>query len=230
MTEAPHILVIDDDARLRVLLKDFLSTKGYRVTAVASAMAASKMIAGLAFDAIVLDVMMPGENGLSFVKRLRNKVMPLPVLMLSAMAESADRISGLESGSDDYLVKPFEPQELLLRLQSLLRRSQTIAMEMTKINFGPFSFEIKLGELVKSGKIVKLTSSERDILRLLVRASGKVVSRDALAGGESLDATRKVDVQINRLRQKIEDDPGMPRYLQTVRGQGYALLTDRIDA
>lgn len=229
MSERPHILVVDDDARLRVLLKDFLSSKGYRVTAAPSALAANTMMSGLSFDAMVLDVMMPGESGLAFIKRLRGNAVSLPVLMLSALAESGDRISGLESGSDDYLAKPFEPQELLLRLQSLLRRSQAMVAEYQRVSFGPFTFEIRLGELLKSGKAVKLTTSEKDILRLLVRASGKVVSRDELAGGESLDATRKVDVQINRLRQKIEDEPSMPRYLQTVRGQGYALLTGRAD-
>ena len=229
MSERPHILVVDDDARLRGLLKDFLSSKGYRVTAAPSAKAASTMLDGLSFDAMVLDVMMPGETGLAFIRRLRSKQMPIPVLMLSALAESGDRISGFESGSDDYLAKPFEPQELLLRLQSLLRRSTTLVAESKTVNFGPFGFEIQMGELLKSGKVVKLTTSERDILRLLVKASGKAVSRDDLAGGESLDATRKVDVQINRLRQKIEDDPSVPRYLQTVRGQGYALLTGRTD-
>ena len=229
MADNPHILGVDDDARLRVLLKDFLSSKGYRVTTAPSALAANTMMGGLSFDAMVLDVMMPGESGLAFVKRLRGNAVPIPVLMLSALAESGDRISGLESGSDDYLTKPFEPQELLLRLQSLLRRSQAVVAQTQNVSFGPFSFEIQLGELLKSGKVVKLTTSEKDILRLLIKASGKVVSRDDLAGGESPDATRKVDVQINRLRQKIEDDPSMPRYLQTVRGQGYALLTGRVD-
>lgn len=224
MAEPPHILVVDDDARLRGLLKEFLTAKGYRVTAAPSATAASAMMHGLAFDAMVLDVMMPGENGLAFIKRLRASEKRLPVLMLSALAESSDRIGGLESGSDDYLAKPFEPQELLLRLQNLLRRTQKVIAQVASVSFGPFTFEVQLGELLKSGKVVKLTTSERDILRLLVKASGKAVSRDDLAGGESVDATRKVDVQINRLRQKIEDDPAMPRYLQTVRGQGYALM------
>ena len=187
------------------------------------------MMSGLSFDAMVLDVMMPGESGLAFIERLRSKALLMPVLMLSALAESDDRISGLESGSDDYLTKPFEPQELLLRLESLIRRSQAVVAQAQSVRFGPFAFEIHLGELLKSGKVVKLTTSEKDILRLLIRASGKVVSRDDLAGGESPEATRKVDVQINRLRQKIEDDPGLPRYLQTVRGQGYALLTGRVD-
>lgn len=224
MGEPPHILVVDDDARLRGLLKEFLTAKGYRVTAAPSAAAASAVMHGLAFDAMVLDVMMPGENGLAFIKRVRGSETRLPVLMLSALAESGDRINGLESGSDDYLAKPFEPQELLLRLQNLLRRTQKVMAQVASVSFGPFTFEVQLGELLKSGKVVKLTTSERDILRLLVKASGKAVSRDDLAGGESVDATRKVDVQINRLRQKIEDDPAMPRYLQTVRGQGYALL------
>ena len=227
MAEHPHILVVDDDARLRGLLKDFLSGKGYRVTAAPSAAAARKVMDGLSFDAIVLDVMMPGETGLAFVERLRSEAGQIPVLMLSALAESGDRIAGLSSGSDDYLTKPFEPQELLLRLQSLLRRSRAAIAEAQNIAFGPFTFEVQLGELRKSGDIVKLTTAEKDMLRVLVKASGKAVARDDLAGGESLDATRKVDVQINRLRQKIEDDPSAPRFLQTVRGQGYALMTGR---
>ena len=227
MAEHPHILVVDDDARLRGLLKDFLSGKGYRVTAAPSAAAARKVMDGLSFDALVLDVMMPGETGLAFVERLRSEAGQIPVLMLSALAESGDRITGLSSGSDDYLTKPFEPQELLLRLQSLLRRSRAAIAEAQSVAFGPFTFEIQLGELRKSGDIVKLTTAEKDMLRVLVKASGKAVARDDLAGGESLDATRKVDVQINRLRQKIEDDPSAPRFLQTVRGQGYALMTGR---
>ena len=227
MAEHPHILVVDDDARLRGLLKDFLSGKGYRVTAAPSAAAARKVMDGLSFDALVLDVMMPGETGLAFVERLRSEAGQIPVLMLSALAESGDRIAGLSSGSDDYLTKPFEPQELLLRLQSLLRRSRAAIAEAQNIAFGPFTFEVQLGELRKSGDIVKLTTAEKDMLRVLVNASGKAVARDDLAGGESLDATRKVDVQINRLRQKIEDDPSAPRFLQTVRGQGYALMTGR---
>lgn len=227
MAEVAHILVIDDDARLRGLLRDFLSREGYRVTTAASAAAARKVMDGLSFDAIVLDVMMPGETGLAFVERLRRELGDLPVLMLSALAESGDRIAGLTMGSDDYLTKPFEPQELLLRLQSLLRRSRAAIAEAQSIAFGPFTFELRLGELRKSGEVVKLTTAEKDMLRVLVKASGKAVARDGLAGGESLDATRKVDVQINRLRQKIEDDPSAPRFLQTVRGQGYALLTGR---
>ena len=227
MAEAAHILVVDDDARLRGLLKNFLIGKGYRVTAAPSAAAARKVMDGLSFDAMVLDVMMPGETGLAFVERLRREAGQIPVLMLSALAESGDRIAGLSSGSDDYLTKPFEPQELLLRLQSLLRRSRAAIAEAQSVAFGPFTFEVQLGELRKSGEIVKLTTAEKDMLRVLVKATGKAVARDDLAGGESLDATRKVDVQINRLRQKIEDDPSAPRFLQTVRGQGYALMTGR---
>ena len=227
MAEHPHILVVDDDARLRGLLKDFLSGKGYRVTAAPSAAAARKVMDGLSFDAIVLDVMMPGETGIAFVERLRSETGQIPVLMLSALADSGDRIAGLSSGSDDYLTKPFEPQELLLRLQSLLRRSRAAIADAQNIAFGPFTFEVQLGELRKSGDVVRLTTAEKDMLRVLVKASGQAVARDDLAGGASLDATRKVDVQINRLRQKIEDDPSAPRFLQTVRGQGYALMTGR---
>lgn len=224
MAERPHIMVVDDDARLRALLKDFLVGEGYRVTAAPSAAAAGQMMQGLSFDALILDVMMPGENGLSFLKRLRESAREVPVLMLSALSGPQDRIAGLSTGGDDYLSKPFEPEELLLRLQKLLRRAAKGAADAVEAAFGPYVFNLRLGELKKQNEIIKLTSGERDILRLLVEAGGNAVSRDLLAGGQSAEATRKVDVQINRLRQKIEDEPSAPRFLQTIRGRGYALV------
>jgi two-component system, OmpR family, phosphate regulon response regulator OmpR len=224
MAEAAHILVIDDDARLRTLLKNFLTGHGFRVTAAASAMAAREMMHGLAFDALVLDVMMPGESGLAFLKALRSTKADVPVLMLSARSDAQDRIAGLAQGSDDYLAKPFEPQELLLRLGSLLRRSAAPALAVEEIVFGPFTFNLALGELRRGDEVVRLTSGEKDMLRKLAKADGQAVSRDALSAGGGVDATRKVDVQINRLRQKIELDPSAPRFLQTLRGQGYALV------
>ena len=224
VVEQPHIMVIDDDALLRGLLQNFLSREGYRVTAAASATAARQLMDGLAFDALVVDVMMPGGTGLSFVKSLRDQAGQVPVLMLSALAETSDRIAGLSSGSDDYLAKPFEPQELLLRLKSLLRRAGPRDAGPDGVAFGPFNFHIASGELRRLDEAVHLTTREREILRLLAKAGGAALSRVALAGGDSVDATRKIDVQINRLRQKIEVDPTQPRYLQTLRGQGYALM------
>ncbi len=225
MADAPHILVVDDDARLRGLLKNFLNGHGFRVTTAASANAARAMMANLVFDALVLDVMMPGESGLVFIKSLRDKKASVPVLMLSARAETQDRIAGLEHGSDDYLVKPFEPQELLLRLNSLIRRTISVVEPREEFSFGPFSFNAALGELRRGEELVRLTSGERDMLRKLAKAGGQAVSRDDLSGGGGIEATRKVDVQINRLRQKIEADPSSPRFLQTLRGQGYALVS-----
>lgn len=227
MAELPHILVVDDDARLRGLLKTFLGENGYRVSVAASAANARSMMEGLSFDALVLDVMMPGESGIAFLKTLRGKTAGLPVLMLSALSDSQDRIAGLASGSDDYLAKPFEPQELLLRLQNLVKRSHTDLPQKAEMAFGPFVFDMQLAELRKHDVVVKLTSTEREILRALALADGQAVSRDVLAGGSAVEATRKVDVQINRLRQKLEDDPSSPRYLQTLRGQGYALIAGR---
>ena len=225
MAELGHILVIDDDARLRSLLKSYLSGHGFRVTVAASASAARNVMAGMAFDALVLDVMMPGEMGLAFLKNLRDAQSTVPVLVLSARAEAQDRIAGLSQGSDDYLTKPFEPQELLLRLNSLIRRNMLAPPANDHVTFGAFSFNFALGELRRGEETVRLTSGEKDMLRKLAKADGQAVSRDDLSGGGGLEATRKVDVQINRLRQKIESDPSDPRFLQTLRGQGYALVT-----
>ena len=225
MADTAHILVIDDDARLRSLLKNYLSGHGFRVTVAASASAARLILDGLAFDALVLDVMMPGENGLAFLRALREAKSLVPVLMLSARAETQDRIAGLAQGSDDYLAKPFEPQELLLRLNSLIRRAIPATEINESVSFGHFNFNFALGELLHGDKSVRLTSGEKDMLRKLAKAGGEAVSRDALSNGGGIVATRKVDVQINRLRQKIEADPSAPRFLQTLRGQGYALVT-----
>jgi two-component system, OmpR family, phosphate regulon response regulator OmpR len=223
MDDAPHILVVDDDARLRMLLQNYLAANGFRVSVAASALLARQMMQGLSFDACILDVMMPGETGLTFVKSLRGAAKDIPVLMISALSESADRISGLSSGSDDYLPKPFEPEELLLRLRNLLRRSNAAKPRDEAVRFGLFEFDVQLGELRKADLVLRLTTVERDILRILVKSNGQVVSRLALTQDSAEIATRKVDVQINRLRQKIENDPTNPRYLQTVRGVGYVL-------
>lgn len=226
MSDAPHVLVVDDDRRIRDLLSTYLGKHGYRVTRAATAAEARKALAGLSYDALVLDVMMPGENGLSLAKGLREDGMTVPMLMLSALSDSKDRINGLSAGSDDYLVKPFEPEELLLRLQSLLRRVKPPVATAREIRFGECSFIVDAGELRKLGNVVHLTSRERDILRILGRSAGRTVSRAELAVQEMDEGARAIDVQITRIRQKIEDDPSMPVYLQTVRGQGYCLQAE----
>jgi two-component system, OmpR family, phosphate regulon response regulator OmpR len=226
MTEAPHVLVIDDDRRLRDLLSTYLGNHGYRVTRAANTVEARKAMGGLAYDALVLDVMMPGENGISFAKNLREQGDATPMLMLSALSESRDRINGLSAGSDDYLVKPFEPEELLLRLQNLLRRAAPASVAAKEIRFGECSFNIETGELRKQGGPVHLTSRERDIMRILGKAAGQTVTRLDLSVQGLDEGARAIDVQITRIRQKIEDDPSQPLHLQTVRGQGYCLQAE----
>lgn len=225
-TDKPHILVVDDDTRLRELLKSFLSRNGFRVTAASSANEARQRLQGLDFDLIVLDVMMPGQTGLEFAGELR-RTDDVPILMLTAMGEPKDRIAGLEKGVDDYLGKPFEPRELLLRIQSVLRRGrQPESATIDKVaRFGPFQFDSELGELTQKGKRVPLTDAEIALLRVLTSRMGQVLSREALCKAVGSEVNeRAIDVQVTRLRRKIEPDPGFPRYLRTVRGQGYRLV------
>jgi two-component system, OmpR family, phosphate regulon response regulator OmpR len=226
LSDKPHILVVDDDTRIRELLRSYLVENGYFISLAANAAEAREKLRGLIFDVIILDVMMPGETGLSLAASLRAEGGGVPILMLSALAEVTDRIAGLTSGVDDYLSKPFEPQELLLRLQSLLRRAGPKLEIQREVYFGDCTFHVQHGELLRAGDSVRLTSREKDIMRLLVQKVGQPLSRLQLAqtGGE--DSARSVDVQINRLRQKIEADPANPKYLQTVRGAGYALFLD----
>jgi two-component system phosphate regulon response regulator OmpR len=230
--EAPHVLVVDDDRRLRDLLARFLSERGYRVTTAVNAADAEARMAHLVFDALVLDVMMPGENGFDFARRLRTHS-AMPILMLTARAAADDRIAGLEIGVDDYLPKPFDPRELLLRLGNILRRApaaQAAADAMARpeaVRFGPFVYRLERGELRRGEENVKLTERERDILTTLAGRAGEPVPREALAGQGEAFNDRTVDVQINRLRRKIEADPSDPVFLQTVRGVGYRLVVDR---
>ncbi|HKH33474.1 MAG TPA: response regulator [Beijerinckiaceae bacterium] len=227
---APHVLVVDDDRRLRQLLARFLSENGYRVTTAASAAEARAKGEALVFDAIVLDVMMPGETGFDYARRLRVDSR-VPILMLTARANSEDRVAGLEIGADDYLPKPFEPRELVLRLGNILRRSAASEAAPAQaapeaIRFGPFLFRLERGELRRDDEIIRITEREREILSILGHRAGGNVPREELAGGANGANERTVDVQINRLRRKIEVDPANPVYLQTVRGVGYRLLTD----
>ena len=226
MDEASHILLVDDDRRIRKLLQTYLQDNGFRVTVAANAAEARDKMRGLVFDLMVLDIMMPGESGLELTKALRTDQILVPVLMLSALADATDRITGLETGSDDYLAKPFEPRELLLRIRGLLRRQETAPPPRSDVTFGGFSFNVQRGELRKGSDLVRLTTREKDFLRLLVMRAGEPVARGELSPAASEEGVRSVDVQINRLRQKIEEDPSNPVYLQTVRGAGYVLHVD----
>jgi len=220
--DATHILVVDDDDRLRDLLKRYLSECGYRVSVAANAEEARASLGGLEFDLIVMDLMMPGETGLELTEDLR-RTNDVPILLLTAMGEASDRISGLEVGADDYLPKPFEPRELALRIEAILRRAKASGRSLKIVEFGDCSFDIERGELLRNGGIIRLTSNEVELLRTFSRNPGMTIDRDDLttqSGGNSL---RAVDVQINRLRRKIEPDPKEPRYLQTVWGRGYVL-------
>lgn len=219
---APHILVVDDDQRIRDLLARFLQENGFRVTTAEHAGAARANMRGLAFDMLVLDVMMPGETGFEFAEVLRENH-DIPILMLTARAEPDHRIQGLEIGVDDYLAKPFEPRELLLRIQNILNRNRRPAGAQDLIRMGDFTFHIGRGELKHGDETVRLTERERDLLRQFAERPGTPISRLDLAKQGTDGSERAVDVQINRLRRKIEADPGNPVYLQTVRGKGYIL-------
>jgi two-component system phosphate regulon response regulator OmpR len=226
MEDLPHILVIDDDRRIRELLQSYLSENGFRVTLAPNAKAAREAMRGLAFDLLILDVMMPGETGRAFAESLRGNGTQVPILMLSALSDTEDRIAGLTAGSDDYLPKPFEPRELLLRAQNLLRRVATTAESRSEARFGECLFNMARGELRRNGEVIKLTTRERELMRILVQRAGQPVPRSELSGDGGEENARTVDVQINRLRQKIEEDPSNPIYLQTVRGTGYTLHVD----
>jgi two-component system phosphate regulon response regulator OmpR len=227
MEDRPHILVVDDDTRLRELLRKYLAERGYVVATATDAADARATLAGLAFDLIVLDVMMPGEDGLSLTRWLRENGGP-PILLLTAMGEVDDRIRGLESGADDYLAKPFEPRELLLRIASILRRLPKPEPEVAaELGLGAFVWDLGRSELRRGDEVVRLTTAETQLMDILAEAAANAVSRDDLAARTGSAANpRAVDVQVTRLRKKLEDDPRNPRYLQTVRGQGYLLRPD----
>ena len=223
---APHLLVIDDDNRIRSLLSRYLAEHGYRVTAAANALEARQRLAALAFDLLVVDVMMPGESGVDLARSLREDS-EVPILMLTARSETENRIAGLEAGADDYMPKPFEPRELLLRINSILRRALKAPQRLIEqVRFGPFSFHLEAEELRRNGEVVALTDRERQMMRIFASSPGETVPRDALLADAGSAGERTVDVQINRLRRKIEDDPANPLYLQTVRGVGYRLVTE----
>ena len=227
-----HLLIVDDDERIRVLLQKFLIRNGFLVSVARDAAHARRILSGLDFDLLVLDVMMPGEDGVSLTRHIRES-RATPILLLTAKSETDDRIAGLEAGADDYLAKPFEPKELLLRINAILRRmpgTQAEAMKPKLLNLGPIRYDIEKGEMWRGEDPVRLTATESQLMRLFARAPGEALSRSQLVEDLGRDRSqsqeRAVDVQITRLRRKIEDDPKQPRYLQTVRGAGYMLSPD----
>jgi two-component system, OmpR family, phosphate regulon response regulator OmpR len=223
--DAPHLLVVDDDRRIRDLLSRFLASEGYRVTTAETAADARAKLIGLSFDLLILDVMMPGESGFDFAQALRD-TSSVPILMLTARDAAESRIKGLEIGADDYLAKPFEPRELSLRIANILKRARpTAAPAVESVCFGPFIYHLARGELRKGDDVIRLTDREREMLRVLATTPGETVPRMALAGSGGTVNERAVDVQINRLRRKIEINPADPLYVQTVRGVGYRLVT-----
>ncbi len=231
MENAAHILVVDDDTRIRELLSIYLRRKGFLVTAAASAAEAREKLARLAFDLVVLDIMMPGEDGLSLTRSLRSAGMDVPILLLTARDQPRERVEGLAAGADDYMVKPFEPEELLFRINGLLARRRAVApiVRRTLLAFGDCLFDPETGELRRGGEVVALTGREREILGKLAAGAGRPVPRERLLPPGSTDNPRTVDVQINRLRRKIEADPARPQHLKTVRGEGYVLMATPVD-
>lgn len=223
----PHILVVDDDERLRQLLSQFLTENGFLVTTAVDAAAARDILKYFSYDLFIFDVMMPHEDGMTLTRSLRKEGLFTPVLLLTALGETESRISGFEAGADDYLPKPFEPRELLLRISAILRRTAKAAQEETEIRLGRWLLDLERGELIDKEERLPLTQVEYTLTKALASRPGEVISREELAALCNIDAAeRTIDVQINRLRKKVEEDPKMPRYIQTVRGKGYVLWTD----
>ncbi len=226
-----HLLIVDDDERIRGLLQKYLIRHGFWVSSARDAAHARSLLSGLEFDLIILDVMMPGENGISLTKALRS-TLETPILLLTAKSETEDRIAGFEAGADDYLAKPFEPKELLLRINAILRRVPQVAADTGPkfLHLGPARYDVERGELWHGETLVRLTATENQLMRIFAATPGEAVSRtdlvDQLGRAEGQAQDRAVDVQITRLRRKIETDPKQPRYLQTVRGAGYMLAPD----
>ena len=225
MTER-HLLVVDDDDRIRDLLGEYLGRSGFRVSVARDAAAARRLLGGVHFDLLIVDVMMPGEDGFSLTRWLRERGEAAPVLMLTARDAPDDRITGLSLGADDYLAKPFEPRELLLRIEAILRRVAAPPPASAEIRLGGRRFDPARNELAGDGAAVRLTDAETRLLSTLASRANVAVDRDVLAGDASDGAGRAVDIQVTRLRRKIEADPANPRYLRTVRGRGYMLTPD----
>jgi len=224
--DAAHLLVVDDDRRIRDLLHRYLMEQGFRVTVAGDAAEARRRLEGIEFDIIILDVMMPGETGISLTQSMREK-RAIPIILLTARAEAESRIAGLEAGADDYLPKPFDPRELVLRINNILRRNSNPEVpKIDQIMFGPFTFSIARKELRRAAETIRLTDREQEIMLLFALRAGDTIPRHELIGDDAEVGERTIDVQINRLRRKIEDDPANPVYLQTVRGIGYRLSID----
>lgn len=227
----PHLLIVDDDERIRVLLQKFLVRNGFLVTAAREAEHARRILAGLDFDLMILDVMMPGEDGVSLCKWIRESS-TTPVMLLTAKGETESRIKGLEAGADDYLAKPFEPKELLLRINAILRRAPPEEADTVPkvLNLGPIRYDLERGEMWQGEDLVRLTATEMQLMKIFSAQPGEAISRAQLVEDLGRDRgqaqERAVDVQITRLRRKIEQNPKQPRYLQTVRGAGYMLAPD----
>ena len=222
---AAHILIVDDDQFIRDRLARYLFENGFRVSTAQDAARARASMRGLAFDVVILDVMMPGENGLHLARDLKT-ISNIPICLMTARAEPEHRIEGLETGVDDFISKPFEPRELLLRLRNIVRRGRDPSGPREEIKMGDYVFHVARGELKRAAESVKLTERERDLLRLFAQRPGVPIGRHELAGDDSTGNERAIDVQINRLRRKIEIDPANPLYLQTVRGKGYIFHPD----
>lgn len=224
--DAPHLLVIDDDTRIRTLLKQYLTENGYRVSVAGNADEARRKLVGLDFDLLIVDVMMPGESGVDLTRSLREQ-RSVPILMLTALSETDSRIAGLEAGADDYLPKPFDPRELILRINNILRRGGPQSTpKVEQIVFGPYTFQIAKRELKRGGEPLKLTDREQEMMAIFAERAGETIPRHELVADDSEVGERTIDVQINRLRRKIERDPGNPVWLQTVRGIGYRLSVE----
>jgi len=217
-----HILIVDDDNRIRMLLQQYLNRAGYRTSVAEGAAAARQHMQGLSYDLLIVDVMMPGEDGLSFSRNLRESS-DVPIILLTAKGEPEDRISGLKSGVDDYVTKPFEPEELLLRIDNIFRRTGQSTLS-SKVLFGPYIYDIPARVLTQNGERVRLTTGELVLLDILAKQGGGTVSRFQLSQNINANSDRAVDVQITRLRRKIENNPAEPDHVLTVRGQGYRLI------
>ena len=227
MKEPAHILVVDDDDRIRDLTKRFLTMKGFRVSAAPDAVSARGLMENLAFDLAILDIMMPGEDGLSLLSGIRKSpARETPVILLTARGQTSDRIEGLRLGADDYLAKPFEPEELVLRCEAILRRAQKATPPPDEVEMSGLVFNAARGELKSGDERIRLTDAELQLLTVLARNPGEAVSREDLAVLTSAGLERSVDVQVTRLRRKIEPNPKEPVHIQTVRGVGYRLMPD----
>jgi len=227
-----HLLIVDDDERIRGLLQKFLARNGFLVTAARDAAHARRLLGGLEFDMLIIDVMMPGEDGFALTKDLR-RTLSTPILLLTARGDAADRIKGLEMGADDYLPKPFEPQELLLRVNAILRRMPKSDLGVAPpktLHMADIHYEVRRGELWQGDTRIRLTGTEAALMKIFAAQPHEAISRsqlvDALGRNDGSAQERAIDVQITRLRRKLEADPKQPRYLQTVRGAGYMLTPD----